>query len=57
MRRSGIQQMPFSGKKQIKSYATVKKLAMIDSSNPEWHDIAEDWFADVCRADPSLRSG
>jgi putative endonuclease len=31
--------------KQIKSYARVKKLAMINSSNPEWRDLAEDWFA------------
>lgn len=43
--------------KQIKSYARVKKLALIESLNPEWHDLAKDWFADVLPADPSLRSG
>jgi putative endonuclease len=42
--------------KQIKDYARVKKLALIDSLNPKWHDLAEDWFADVSRADFSLRS-
>ena len=43
--------------KQIKDYARVKKLAMISSANPEWNDLAELWFADVSRNDPSLRSG
>jgi putative endonuclease len=42
--------------KQIKSYARVKKIAMINSSNSDWHDLAEHWFADVSRADSSLRS-
>ena len=43
--------------KQIKDYARVKKIAMINSVNPEWNDLAELWFADVSRNDPSLRSG
>ena len=43
--------------KQIKSYARVKKLTLIGTLNRDWHDLAEDWFADVHRADPSLRSG
>jgi putative endonuclease len=43
--------------KQIKSYARVKKLALIGSMNPEWRDLAEPWFADVSLPDPSLRSG
>jgi putative endonuclease len=43
--------------KQIKDYARVKKLSLIGSLNPEWHDLAELWFAEVSRADPSLRSG
>ena len=42
--------------KQIKDYARVKKLAMIHSRNPEWNDLAEDWFVDVSRSDSSLRS-
>ena len=43
--------------KQIKDYARVKKIAMIDSVNPRWNDLAELWFANVSRDDPSLRSG
>jgi putative endonuclease len=39
--------------KQIKSYARVKKLGLIASSNQEWRDLAGHWFADVCPADPS----
>ena len=42
--------------KQVKDYARVKKLALIASQNPEWHDLAEHWFADVSLADFSLRS-
>ena len=43
--------------KQIKDYARVKKIDMINSLNPEWNDLADLWFADVSRDDPSLRSG
>ena len=43
--------------KQIKSYARVKKLALIETLDPEWQDLSEYWFANVTRADPSLRSG
>ena len=42
--------------KQIKSYARVKKLALITSMNTEWADLAEHWFKNDGRADPSLRS-
>jgi putative endonuclease len=37
--------------KQIKSYARVKKIALINSSNPEWNDLAELWFANGGRAE------
>ena len=43
--------------KQIKDYSRVKKLALVNSQNSKWDDLAEDWFADVCPTDPSLRSG
>jgi len=43
--------------KQIKSYARVKKLALIASMNPNWADLAVHWFENDGRADPSLRSG
>jgi len=39
--------------KQIKGWARVKKVAMIDSMNPEWRDLAERWFVDVSSDDPS----
>lgn len=38
--------------KRIKSYARAKKLALIDSLNPDWHDLAEGWYADACGAAP-----
>jgi predicted GIY-YIG superfamily endonuclease len=43
--------------KQIKSYARVKKLALIASANPEWNDLSTLWLQNVTRPDPSLRSG
>ena len=42
-----------SREKQIKGWARVKKVAMIDSMNPEWNDLAERWFVDVSSADLS----
>jgi putative endonuclease len=42
--------------KQVKDYARAKKVALIASLNPEWHDLAEHWFPDVNPADFSLRS-
>ncbi len=39
--------------KQIRGWARVKKVAMIDSMNPEWNDLAERWFVDVSLDDPS----
>ena len=40
----------------MKDYARVKKLALISSMNPEWNDLAENWFVDVSMSDSSLRS-
>jgi putative endonuclease len=37
----------------IKGWARVKKVAMIESTNPEWSDLAERWFVDVSSDDPS----
>jgi putative endonuclease len=42
--------------KQIKGWLRHKKIALIQSQNPEWRDLAEDALSSV-RADPSLRSG
>ena len=57
--------------KQIKGWLRRKKVALIESVNPEWRDLSEDWFD--CHSegaqrpknpslygegtDPSLRSG
>ena len=30
--------------KQIKSWARVKKLALVESMNPSWIDYADHWF-------------
>jgi putative endonuclease len=44
--------------KQIKSWRREKKVALIQSRNPMWTDLAEQWTAKAGRkADPSLRSG
>ena len=29
---------------QIKGWLRAKKIALIDSVNPEWKDLAEEWF-------------
>ncbi|NMG11456.1 GIY-YIG nuclease family protein [Brasilonema sp. UFV-L1] len=30
--------------KQIKGWLRLKKIALIESMNPEWHDLSADWF-------------
>ena len=30
--------------KQIKGWLRSKKIALIESMNPEWKDLAEEWF-------------
>ena len=40
--------------KQIKGWLRTKKIALIESANPEWEDLSEGWVAEE---DPSLRSG
>ncbi len=30
--------------KQIKGWVRAKKVALIESSNPYWRDLAEDWL-------------
>src|SRR3954464_9123445 len=46
-----------SREKQIKGWARVKKVAMIESVNPEWNNLAENWFVDVSLGDPSHSLG
>lgn len=30
--------------KQIKGWLRAKKIALIESMNPEWKDLSEDWY-------------
>ena len=30
--------------KQIKGWLRAKKIALIDSMNPEWKDLSEEWY-------------
>jgi len=30
--------------KQIKGWLRSKKIALIESTNPEWKDLSEEWF-------------
>ncbi len=39
--------------KQIKGWLRVKKVALIETKNPEWHDLSEGWYG----GDPSRSSG
>ncbi len=41
--------------KQIKGWLRSKKLALIESMNPSWKDLSEEWSETA--VDPSLRSG
>lgn len=40
--------------KQIKGLLRSKKMALIESLNPEWDDLSETWYAG--QRDSSLRS-
>ena len=30
--------------KQLKGWLRRKKIALVESVNPDWHDLSEDWF-------------
>ena len=42
--------------KQIKGWLRSKKVALIESVNPDWRDLADRWFP-AAPPDPSLHSG
>jgi putative endonuclease len=42
--------------KQIKAWSRSKKIALIESVNPEWIDLAEEWLLKRRDLDSSLRS-
>jgi putative endonuclease len=31
--------------KQIKGWLRAKKIALIESMNPDWRDLSEDWYS------------
>jgi putative endonuclease len=33
--------------KQIKGWLRVKKIALLESVNPEWRDLADEWNEDI----------
>jgi putative endonuclease len=37
-------QAAIAREKQIKAWSRSKKLALIESSNPTWRDLAAEWF-------------
>ena len=44
--------------KQLKSWRRSKKIALIESGNPDWKDLSLRWYESNCQErDPSLRSG
>ena len=43
--------------KQIKGWARVRKVALVESMNPEWKDLAQLWSVDVSSDDPSPSLG
>ena len=43
--------------KQIKGWLRSKKVALIESMNPYWADLAVEWDENPASPDPSLRSG
>ena len=46
-----------SREKQLKGWTRAKKVALIESVNPTWDDLAVVWNIVAEKADPSLRSG
>jgi putative endonuclease len=43
--------------RQIKSWRRAKKLALIETTNAGWLDLAADWFPALPKQGPSLHSG
>ena len=41
--------------KQIKGWLRAKKIALIESMNPQWRDLSDGWYEE--QGDPSLCSG
>jgi putative endonuclease len=44
------------GEKQLKGWRRQKKIALIESLNPRWQDLAEKWGAQMAFAGESIRN-
>jgi putative endonuclease len=42
--------------KQLKGWTRAKKIALIESKNPRWEDLAEKWGAEMLFAGESIKS-
>ena len=42
--------------KQIKDWRRSKRVALIESTNPQWRDLSDGWFSLAPPPDSSLRS-
>jgi putative endonuclease len=47
-------QQAIEGEKRIKGWLRSKKIALIESQNPNWDDLSQGWYE---HRDPWLRSG
>src|SRR5687768_3041814 len=56
LEEAGDPHAAISREKQLKSWVRRRKVALIEAANPEWKDLAADWYGTE-RPDPSLRSG
>jgi putative endonuclease len=41
--------------KQLKGWTRAKKIALIESRNPRWHDLAETWGAQMAFAGEAIK--
>jgi putative endonuclease len=42
--------------KQLKGWVRAKKIALIESKNPQWTDLAEKWGAELAFAGESIKN-
>jgi putative endonuclease len=45
-----------SREKQLKGWRRSKKIALIESVNPRWQDLAEKWGAEMAFAGESIKN-
>jgi len=50
-------QAAIAREREIKSWRRTKKVELIEQANAGWLDLAADWFPDIHKQGPSLRSG